>query len=576
VVVGYNRPGPEDRDELADWEEASLRHRMLDGCWHRDADTRLQTFFAAEVRKFLPASVVAFCPLRSFVQDTSTLYNGLVAAKHKGDTLTDARLGLMVLWAQQQQTLEFVRGLNDCYVRRSWDAEAQCVTYTVVPPSCAVGSPDPRNPSQPNRVRYLVERDDVVIQGQTVRWVWQDYDFRDPKAPVFRVITAGPESTGGGLDVTAQILAQDGQEVGTHPGNWQWWDRSGKPIWTWTAYHSQVGPHLRRAFLGHEVVDGTLIAACLWTYWLGGFRDAAWNLRWMLDCEVPAVAGTGTPQPYLAANPMAVMVAKSLSGKQGQLGAFPTPFDVEAASRSIGSFMAALGLFMGLSSADTSVTASGLSRVSGMAIEVSRDGKRKIEERMVLPMSISDCHNLAGAARLANAYADGPELSEFARDYSVTYASTPKSAEDIAAEVEAIESQVEAGLLDVRDAIVRMNPTLNREEAEKYAVDAAEFRARLAEIAARASVVQPADATNAEPDAAPVVAEDLAATALNGAQVTSALEIVQQVATGQLPRESAVSMLVEFFQLSNESANRVLGKVGAGFTPAAPEPTPPI
>lgn len=71
----------------------------------------------------------------------------------------------------------------------------------------------------------------------------------------------------------------------------------------------------------------------------------------------------------------------------------------------------------------------------------------------------------------------------------------------------------------------------------------------------------------------------LATTALNGAQVTSALQIVSAVATRQLPRDAAVSMLIAFFQLSAQAADRVLGEVGRSFfvdnaTPVAP-PTKP-
>lgn len=63
-------------------------------------------------------------------------------------------------------------------------------------------------------------------------------------------------------------------------------------------------------------------------------------------------------------------------------------------------------------------------------------------------------------------------------------------------------------------------------------------------------------------------------TALNGAQVTSALAIVQAVAEGKLPRDSAVNQIEIFFNLTPEQADKVLGSVGRGFEPK-PDPTPP-
>jgi phage-related protein (TIGR01555 family) len=61
-------------------------------------------------------------------------------------------------------------------------------------------------------------------------------------------------------------------------------------------------------------------------------------------------------------------------------------------------------------------------------------------------------------------------------------------------------------------------------------------------------------------------------TALNGAQIASALQIVQAVAQNTLPRDSGLAMLIEFFDLEPGAADKIMGTVGAGFTPAPPEP----
>jgi hypothetical protein len=64
---------------------------------------------------------------------------------------------------------------------------------------------------------------------------------------------------------------------------------------------------------------------------------------------------------------------------------------------------------------------------------------------------------------------------------------------------------------------------------------------------------------------APDTQEKAQDTALNGAQISSALQIVQAVAAGQLPRDSGVNMLVEFFSLDAARADRIMGSVGRGF-----------
>lgn len=99
-----------------------------------------------------------------------------------------------------------------------------------------------------------------------------------------------------------------------------------------------------------------------------------------------------------------------------------------------------------------------------------------------------------------------------------------------------------------------------------------------AEVAADPEGIDPATG------AAPVAAEPAAAdpadpkvqdTALNGAQVTSMLEIVTAVASGQIPRSTGVQMLMLAFQMSAAEAEKLMGETGAGFTPAAKSALPP-
>lgn len=68
--------------------------------------------------------------------------------------------------------------------------------------------------------------------------------------------------------------------------------------------------------------------------------------------------------------------------------------------------------------------------------------------------------------------------------------------------------------------------------------------------------------------------EKLQDTALNGAQISSALEIVTAVAEERLPRDSGIGMLIEFFDLDPAAAEKIMGSVGNGFKPKPPEPPP--
>jgi hypothetical protein len=59
--------------------------------------------------------------------------------------------------------------------------------------------------------------------------------------------------------------------------------------------------------------------------------------------------------------------------------------------------------------------------------------------------------------------------------------------------------------------------------------------------------------------------QDAQKTALNGAQVGSLVEIVSKVAAGLLPYDSALSMVVRSFNVTDDEAKEIIGTAGRSF-----------
>ena len=80
---------------------------------------------------------------------------------------------------------------------------------------------------------------------------------------------------------------------------------------------------------------------------------------------------------------------------------------------------------------------------------------------------------------------------------------------------------------------------------------------------------------NPNPEQAPPVSAEDAITSvkisLNGAQISSMIEVVTSVSQGLIPRDTGVAILMTAFAISQEEANRIMGSVGDGFQ-AQPEP----
>lgn len=93
----------------------------------------------------------------------------------------------------------------------------------------------------------------------------------------------------------------------------------------------------------------------------------------------------------------------------------------------------------------------------------------------------------------------------------------------------------------------------------------------------------PGDGTDPNAPAGTEQAVTAPTISLNGAQVTSLLEIVNQIAAREIPRDTGVELIMAAFALSREDADRIVGEVGRTFfaanpgdtaPPAAPPPAP--
>jgi hypothetical protein len=64
-------------------------------------------------------------------------------------------------------------------------------------------------------------------------------------------------------------------------------------------------------------------------------------------------------------------------------------------------------------------------------------------------------------------------------------------------------------------------------------------------------------------------AENVADTAMNGAQVSSLLEVLGQAAANQIPRSTAVEMIIDAYRMPRDRAEAIVGEIGRGFVPTS-------
>lgn len=171
------------------------------------------------------------------------------------------------------------------------------------------------------------------------------------------------------------------------------------------------------------------------------------------------------------------------------------------------------------------------------------------------------------------------------------------SLDDTGKAVGAAAQAKQAGLIDQETAVKFIAPYFHIKDVKGVAQRALE-EARQAEDALAAEIEARSaggdqssgvegggiedDLAAIEPDAAAMGGAAVAAAeggnvqqqALNGAQVTAIVDILDKAALGEIPRESAVEVIVASFPVTRDQAEKMLGSIGNGFVPAA-KATPP-
>ncbi len=166
---------------------------------------------------------------------------------------------------------------------------------------------------------------------------------------------------------------------------------------------------------------------------------------------------------------------------------------------------------------------------------------------------------------------DGPSSGALPDKWAIAFCPLWQPSEMESAEARKVQADIDH--IYLTDGVVSPDDvSTSRFSGDEYSFDT------VIDLEAKEAVLA-ADPTLATDPAAPALAgapagQDLQTstdTVLNGAQITAAVAIVTSVAAGQLPRDTGVSMIKVFFNLTPEVANQIMGSAGTS-TPTTPNP----
>jgi len=475
-------PVPTSMEDAARWQEQGRRYRLLHGDWAQDAQD-MQRRMMGLIRA--DAHGVPDLSSNVFLQGCRELgihYNDGGVVLHPDAAAAASMQAVLDAagWSPIMQALVVnLIGIREMLVRVT-DIGGALQLRPVYPHNvCAWGHPD--SPDVPTRVEELRHR---IVDGAPM-WCWDVLDVTDPESPIYRVESdTGSHRT----DITEAVLGQR-YDGAAYP-----YRLDGVPILPYAMYHARVWPCMWGYRDGVEVVDGTLRSAVHWTYFGHVLRNAAWRQRYVIDGEVAGdeveLLGGGRRREAVADPAVLLEIITRNDGgtaaPQGaRVGSFELPVSPVEMFEGVARYDRRVSAGFGVSAADFE-RQEGDPR-SAYALLLSADGKVRAARAYTEGIRRGDRQLLRIVAAILGMPADG---------WDVAYPAVP-------------------------DALRAGEPTAVQSDGST-------------DPAADASV----DAGGAAPGAP---TEDVAKTALNGAQAAFLLDALARVQAGEIPKSGAVA-----------------------------------
>ena len=566
-------PMPIDPEDSRRWNETRRRRRLLDGAWPVDLERKLEIQFGLIRREVMGPSSLAKNFFKRTCEELASLYHKAPRQWHESGDSLDEFLGpngliqYSMRWNRMRRFQVETLGLRENMLR--FDVRDGRLFQRTVYPDTVTARSHPSDPNRPIEIKELLWH--AVPGLDRPSWCWHVLSIEDEANPSYRVFTS--KNGGIGEDVTAVVLGGD-MSGENYPYRWTQGDRAGTPFLPYVLFHAEMGAGLFDAFNWLELVEGSYDVACLWTFWVHVVFRASWPQRYALNAIVAGTAtedgdGRGRRQSIPTDPTSVVHFEVDQPGTQPQIGQFVPSADAKQLQQAIAAFEGSLVAITGIDAAN--IVRDSSDAFSGAALSINRDGKREAQAAYEEQFRMSDVEATEKSAALLNLSGALPyDLPE--SGYRIAYSTIPLSPNELQSRREHNNGMIEAGRMSRVDAYIDENPGTSRDEAMQALERIATENAIVEKLTTYEDAPDAPDApdTDDTPEDQEVAsaadqAQSAQDTALNGAQVSSLLELITAVAERRLPRQSAIAIIQRAFSVSADDADLILGDVGRSF-----------
>lgn len=519
-------PTPRDPYTAARWAESARRRRQLDGTWREDLRERLANQLGSVRASAWGPISLALNPFASIIRELSVLYTHSPEVLH--DDVPEAAVALAAeaagLWPMMQRVQQYTLGQRECFVRVD---VSPVLNYRPVYVDLVEAQALPANPDKPVTIKEYRLR----IDPDTREEVWTVDCLSIVGEPYYRIHRA--EGDGSiGEDLTAHYLGRE-FEGDAYPYRYS----DGTPFLPYTLFHAErCGDRLFDPYRLAELAEGSLDCGVLHQMLMHTYRSASWPQRWVANLEPAAMDVTGDigTRREIVTDPATLLILRQAreleDAGQPMVGQWDAGADVTKLEEALSNIVARLAQESGVPASD--IQRLGGTARSGVAISLNNAGKRAAQRNYRAAFREGDQENLSKTAALLNR-SMGLDLPE--SGYKVLYHEIPLSPEERAARRIDVFDLMDKGLLSRVNGYIRLNEGMTRAQA--------------------LTAINEIDGVGTEE---PATLEPQT----SGAKMTAAIDIVARVQAGEIPRDSALGLLVALYAFDEQIADAILASAG--------------
>jgi hypothetical protein len=458
--------------------EAGRRLSIISGTWERLAKANLTEKLGPTRSALAGAPNITENPLKQLSEEVSTAYDSAISLSHEdGEGLErlEAQLADCGRWLVAQQMQVELEAVNEALLYFSWTRPTKGSAGRL---NCEIARMDrvwfesmPGDSRRPGRVSWARREMVRTEKGRERAWVWHVWDVRpeetapleegEPSRPYFRVL-----SQDGDKDLTAQFVT---------PGEWQgdgypWRTEGGESLLPFVLYHRRFPSSgaLIDPWTGSEVVSGTLQASINWTQLDHATMRASFAVRGIIGGRVQGVVkasigSSETPVMTIPGDPAGILYIRSDGEGSPTIFEWGSPVDIEKHEGVFRRNSARLAVHFGLSAADIEISTKNPS--SGIALKITREGKRKISAKRIPNLRRGDLESFAIVSAILRNNPSGTPILVPEEGYRIEYGTIELSVEERRDLTEAGLLEIEAGVLTRLDLRRRLHPGETAAEA---------------------------------------------------------------------------------------------------------------